>query len=206
MKIELLDVGVGNVCSVRNWFSKLNVSLDIIDKPKKKQSDLLVLPGVGSVGMFMESIHSKKFKNYIDDHVLSGKRLIGICLGFQVMSKFSEEDGGVECLGYLDATVEKLPYGMNHNQWEPFYLDRRTMFPEDFKSKLSLSGKKIIDGRVFYNHEYGVVSDKKKYFNLSISDSLETYSSLIVSKNIIGIQFHPEKSQVTGLELLKIIL
>ena len=206
MNVELIDVGMGNVPSIKNWFSKLDINLNIIDKPKREHPDLIILPGVGSAGMFMESLNKKKFKNYIDDYVFSRKRILGICLGFQVMSKFSQEDGGVECLSYVDATVERLPNNENHNQWEKFSLDRRKMFSNDFKSSLSLNSKKIIDGRVFYNHEYGVVNNDNNSFDLPISDSLKNYSGLIVKENIIGIQFHPEKSQYTGLELLKMIL
>ena len=80
------------------------------------------------------------------------------------------------------------------------------MNSQSFNSQYQLTQKKVLDGRVFYNHEYGVINQESGLFSVPVSNSLPQYSGLLVKDNIIGIQFHPEKSQVSGSELISMIL
>ncbi len=203
--VDILDIGSGNIQSIKYWIEKSRVSTRIVSNASDLCSNLLILPGVGSAGSYMKRLKAGHFDQAIYEHVDRGGRLIGICLGFQIMANFTEEDGGVEGLGLVDANVEKLTLG-SHNSWESFYLRKTELNGQSFNSIHHLTRKKIIDGRVFYNHEYGFVNNESNLYSNPISQELNRYSGMLIKDNIIGIQFHPEKSQYTGLELISMIL
>ncbi len=206
MRVDILDAGSGNIKSIQNWIERLHVPTRVVKKSTDIKSDFLVLPGVGSVGPYMEKLKKKSFDKAIHDHIDSGGRLLGICLGFQIMGKYSQEDGGVEGLGLLDGYTAQLEGKLSHNGWEKFMLNIDNLNEQSFNSTMKLTRKKNIRGRVFYNHEYSFICEDEKIFNKKISIDLNNYSSMIIKNNIIGIQFHPEKSQQTGLDLMSIIL
>jgi glutamine amidotransferase len=206
MKVDIIDIGSGNIRSVKNWIEKSNVSARIVTQPDDIQSEILVLPGVGSAGSYMQRMKSCNMDEAIKIHLNKGHRLMGICLGFQIMMEYSEEDGHVECLGILDGHVERLNGQVTHNAWEPLSFRLNEMEGQSFGSQHKLTQKYIFNGRVFYNHEYGVVSRSQSAFNLPISRTFSQYSGLLVKDNIIGFQFHPEKSQISGTDLINMIL
>lgn len=206
MNVDILDVGSGNVRSVQNWIEKSNVPTRVISQPGDMRSELLILPGVGSAGFYMHRIKSKNFDEAINEHVRAGKRLLGICLGFQIMMKSSEEDGGTEGLGLLDGYVERLKIGRSHNGWESLHLRTTAMDSQSFNGHHKLTKKRTFKGRVFYNHEYGVVNKEKRCFSRPVSNKYPQYTGLLIKENIIGFQFHPEKSQLSGSELINLVL
>lgn len=205
MAVDILDLGSGNIGSIVNWIESVHVPVRIVKNVEDLKSELLIVPGVGSVGSYMERLRKSKFDEAIKKHVNEGKRLLGICLGFQIMSDYSVEDGGVECLGLISGKVERLNTN-THNGWESFKFDKRKLQQHSLNSKYKLTRKKIIDGRVFYNHEYGFRCNDLAAKNIVISDNFKQYSGIVIKNKIIGIQFHPEKSQQTGRELIAMIL
>ncbi len=206
MIVEILDIGSGNIKSIQNWIERVNVPTRIVTKATDIKSNFLILPGVGSAGSYMDRMKKGDFDKAILEHANQGNRILGICLGFQLMSHSSEEDGGVEGLGLLDGTVKRLSSHSSHNGWEKYDLKRSDLGDNSFGSQLKLTRKQNIQGRVFFNHEYGFCSYDNSNFSKSISEEYNGYSSMVVKNNIIGIQFHPEKSQKTGLELISMIL
>lgn len=206
MKVNILDIGSGNIRSIKNWIEKANVPTRVVSQVSDIKSDLLILPGVGSAGSYMQRLKTGQFDQAILEHVDKGGRLLGICLGFQIMTNYSEEDNHVEGLGLIDGYVERLFGSITHNGWEPIYMRKDAMNSQSFNSQYQLTQKKVLDGRVFYNHEYGVINQESGLFSVPVSTSLSQYSGLLVKDNIIGIQFHPEKSQVSGSELISMIL
>ena len=206
MKVDILDIGSGNIRSIKNWIEKENISTRIVSKANEINSDLLILPGVGSAGSYMERLKAGQYDQAVIEHVEKGGRLLGICLGFQIMGNYSEEDGHIEGLGLIDAYTERLADNLSHNGWEPIYLRQNEMNSQSFNSQYKLTKKRILNGRVFYNHEYGVINNESTAFSIPVSGSLSQYSGLLVKDNIIGIQFHPEKSQISGSELISMIL
>lgn len=206
MRVDILDIGSGNIRSVRNWIERSHISTRVVTKPEEIKSEMLILPGVGSAGSYMQRVKAGNFDEAIKEHVKKGQRLMGICLGFQLMMEHSEEDGHVEGLGILRGHVERLPGSISHNDWEHLFFHRHEMNGQNFGSKHQLTRKRIFNGRVFYNHEYGVISRSNDAFTLPVSDSMSKYSGFLVKDNIIGIQFHPEKSQVSGTDLINMIL
>lgn len=206
MVIDVIDVGTGNVVSIKNWIERCDITANIITSTSELRSDMVILPGVGSAGPFMKRLRDSNFDSALKDHVSSGMRMMGICLGFQVMMNHSEEDGTVQGLGLLDGHVERLRGGVSHNGWEPFQLKRSDLQEKSIRSHHNLTRKQVLNGRVFYNHEYGVVSREDSAFSLSVSSALADYSGLVIKGNIIGLQFHPEKSQRTGTDLLNLLM
>jgi len=206
MNVDILDIGSGNISSIKNWLESSNIHSSIVSEVRNIKSDLLILPGVGSAGSYMQRLKLGGYDQAILEHVDKGGRLLGICLGFQIMSSYSDEDGGVDGLGLLKGNVERLKGAVSHNGWESFYLNKNNMNGQCFQSKKKLSRKRILDGRVFYNHEYGFLNLEEESYSIPISEALPQYSGLLVKDNIIGIQFHPEKSQISGSQLISMIL
>lgn len=204
--IDILNIGCGNITSINNWVEKSHLTARIVSDVSELKSNLLILPGVGSAGSFMARLKAKKFDSAIIEHVENGGRLLGICLGFQVMASSLEEDGGVEGLGLIDGNVERLKDNVSHNGWESITLNKYKMNGQKFQAQFNNSRKKILKGRVFYNHEFGFINDDRKSYSLPISEKFNQYSALVVKNNIIGMQFHPEKSQITGLHIISMIL
>ena len=150
----------------------------------------------------MEPLKNYGFRNCLIDKANEGTKIIGICLGFQILADYSEEDGGVKGLGVLKSKVEKLKSSFSHTCWESFDFDKGQI--DNFRTN-RLTRKRKISGRVFYNHEYGFVNFESCY-DQKIPGDLKKYSSMVIKDNIIGMQFHPEKSQTTGLNLLSMII
>ena len=206
LSVDIVNVGSGNIQSVKNWIDKANVAVRVVDQASHIKSSLLILPGVGSAGPYMKRLKKGKFDKAILEHIDKGGRLIGICLGFQIMSAYSEEDGGIEGLNIIEGHVERLQGNISHNGWEPIYFRRNELGGQSFQRQENLSKKWVLDGRVFYNHEYGFVNDEEKSFSIPVSKYLPQYSGLFIKDKVIGMQFHPEKSQITGLKLISMIL
>jgi glutamine amidotransferase len=206
MKVDILDIGSGNISSIKNWIEKVNVPTRIVKNAQHIESDLLVLPGVGSAGSYMKRIKDGNYDVAIREHLANDGRLLGICLGFQIMTQYSEEDGGVNCLGLINGHVERIGADISHNGWEPLQFRANEMNEQSFHNQHKLTKKRVLNGRVFYNHEYGVVNKEHDSFSTPVSNRFLQYDGLFVKNKIIGIQFHPEKSQITGLDLISMIL
>lgn len=210
--IDIIDIGFGNIRSLTNILTQLQVPSRTVSCPNKINSDTIILPGVGSAGPYMKKLKESDLDQAIKEHHSKGKRIIGICLGLQLLTLHSEEDGGTECLGIIDAHTQKMEPSKaafySHTGWERFDITSEFFAKSGCPGKMRLTRKRTLKGRVFYNHVYGVChnenasSDQRKILNNAYS----AYSSIIAQKNIIGIQFHPEKSQVTGLKLFEMML
>lgn len=203
MKVDIIDIGVGNISSIENWLDSSNISSERVLYPENLSGNLIILPGVGSAKIYEKRLREGKFDKAIKNHLLNGGRLIGICLGYQILFDFLEEDGGVKGLGLIEGKVVRLKTMKSHTSWENFIFKKNELSNYWLSNKHSKSKKKIIRGRVFYNHNFGVLPSDKKIFNVKIPNS--DFSSYTITKQIVGLQFHPEKSQITGQTLIEMI-
>ena len=204
MKIDIIDIGIGNISSIENWLIRSNINYNKVVTPDDLTSDLIILPGVGSAKIYSEKLKEKKFNVAIANHLSKGGRLIGICLGFQILYDFLEEDGGVKGLGILAGRVEQLSAKKSHTGWENLIFKKKYL-SETWKMKSFTKSKKtVIRGRVFYNHNYGVVTSQNKITKIEIPN-YNDYVSIVTTDQIVGFQFHPEKSQWTGQILIEMI-
>ena len=206
--IGLIDVGVGNIQSIKNWLDRCEVNWEIIDNSKKINTySLIILPGVGSAKLFTENLKKNGLFEKLKEAHERRQRILGICLGAQVLMDYLEEDGGVKGLGFIKGRVTKIKLKESNTCWLPFSFNKNSLSEDWLNKKKSRTLKTKLTGRVFYNHNYGIESIDNSVFNQKIElDSLSSFSSIINKKNLLGFQFHPEKSQELGEILFKIIL
>ncbi len=195
-KTGIIDYGMGNLYSVRNSFKAIGIEADIIDRPKKIQSyDKLVLPGVGAFGDAMKELDSRGLVLPIKEFITSGKSFLGICLGMQLLMEKSEESPGVKGLGVIAGNVRRFSSKLKcpHMGWNKIEKTKR--------------GLKIFKGTkpdiyAYFCHSY-YVSPAQSSVSIGMTEYGVKFASVIKEGNVYGMQFHPEKSQEVGLELLR---
>lgn len=206
MKVDIIDLGMGNVSSIVNLLNRLNVHSRLVSQPSELKSESIIIPGVGAIGEYTKKFSGLGFHDAIYACSDQGKKIIGICLGFQLLTQWSDESDGTECLGLIKARTHRLKGHGTHNGWEAFKFDRREITSKtDFKTP-SLTKKYLVNGRVYYNHEYGVECFDKEAVSIPICGIENRYSAIVFKNNLVGMQFHPEKSQSIGLELFRQLL
>lgn len=193
--IGIIDYGLGNLTSVKNALDKLEVPNFISNDPTKlKDSQGLILPGVGAAGAGMKNLKSKKLDKLIIEEVKNGKPFLGTCLGMQLLFDFSEE-GDTECLGVLKGKVEKFQTNLKIPQ-----IGWNTVEITNPKSKIL---KGIENQSYFYFVNSFYCQPKEKEIITGTTNYGTTFTSVIEKDNIYATQFHSEKSGETGLRLLK---
>jgi glutamine amidotransferase len=194
----IINYNLGNPKSIKNMLSYLGIDAVISDDLNTlKSADRLILPGVGHFVHGMNQLDTLGISDIIKEHALSAQRpILGICLGMQLMTNFSEE-GDVAGLGLIDAQTKKfqledkshkIPHmGWNEVSWqkEPPILN-------------SISKKP----RYYFIHSYFVECMNQQNI-LGITNYGQDFVSAFQHDNIIGMQFHPEKSHRFGMELLQ---
>lgn len=190
--ITIIDYKSGNLRSISNGFKKIGVDAKITDDAEEiANADYLVLPGVGAFGTAMENI--EPFKDVIYEHVADDKPFLGICLGQQVLLSSSDESPNVKGLDLFKGHVSKIPEGRKipHMGWNQINI---------IKDCSILNG---VDKKSFYfvHSYYAILEDESNIaatcdYGISITAALS-------SNNLFSTQFHPEKSGVAGLKILK---
>lgn len=198
--IGIIDYGMGNVRSVLNAVDYVGFDAVITkDESVLNECSHLILPGVGAFGEAMESLRKHDLVQVLEKQVFEkGKPILGICLGLQLMAKSSEEHGFHEGLGWFDAQVTRfqLPdpaMKIPHMGWNDLELlqEKHPLFEELSK-----------DNRTFYFvHSY--------HINCNDADNIvatceygTVFPAVIQKDNILAAQFHPEKSQDNGIQML----
>jgi len=197
--INIIDVGLGNIKSIEHWLDRSNLLYNRVSDKKDFSNDIIIIPGVASAGEYMFRLKKSGLNLEIIKRVRKGQKIIGICLGFQLLTDYSEEDGGTQCLGILKGSTKYIENFKTNNGWDNFYFDTRKM-SKNFYVKKKL--KKVISGRVYFNHELRV-DLKERGYTAEINNNITSY---FIKENIFGFQFHPEKSQKYGQELLELIV
>ncbi|MBP1910461.1 imidazole glycerol phosphate synthase subunit HisH [Methanolobus bombayensis] len=194
-KIVIIDYGLGNLRSVRKGLEHAGANVIISSDPEEiKSADGVILPGVGAFRDAMKNV--EVLRSTINEYVTSGKPMLGICLGQQMMLTTSEEGGVTEGLDLVKGQVLRFPHSelkVPHMGWNSIKIAQQ---------------HPIFDGIpegsfVYFVHSYYVDTSNK---NTLISCEYGTeFAAAIVNDagNVIGTQFHPEKSGDTGLKILK---
>lgn len=196
MSVSLIDYGLGNLGSVANMFKRVGADVRRVSTPDEVlSSDRLLLPGIGAFDTGMRLLDELGLREPIREFAASGRPLLGICLGMQLLLDGSEE-GEMSGLGLVpgrsvrfdDAAGLRVPH-MGWNVVEPARADP------------------LLDGlpdesRFYFVHSYAVVPEADADV-LATTAYGRTFASMIRAGNVMGAQYHPEKSHSFGMKVLK---
>lgn len=192
----IVNYNIGNLASVQNALNKAGVDAIIESDPCKiKQYDKLLLPGVGAYGDAMQHLADSGMKDAVLDYVKSGKYLLGICLGMQILFDKSYEFGEHSGLGLIGGEIRQIPktddsIKIPHAGWN---------IVNKVKDNPLLSG--LGDSfYLYFTHSYCVRDFEHA---IGVSKYGIDFVSIVNKDNIFGIQPHPEKSHDTGIKMLK---
>ncbi len=189
--VGIVDYGMGNHTSVMNSFRDLGFRVQIsADTKELGSTDLLVLPGVGAFPPAMQALHQRGLVEYLREQAREQRPIIGICLGMQLLASASHEHHYTEGLNLIPGEVVHLAHPKWHIGWNTVECVQQDPLLQ------------ASDGESFYfNHSFSYQGPAE--YQVCISRHPEPFASVIRRGNVIGIQFHPEKSQAAGKILLK---
>ena len=192
--VGIVDYGMGNLRSVEKGLQKVGVDAEICsDAAALASYDGLVLPGVGAFGDAMENLKSRGIDRAVIDYVSSGRQLLGICLGMQLLLEYSDEHGRSEGLGIVPGGCLRLPDSVKvpHMGWN--ILSVRKEVP-------LFQGLGRSDRFYFVHSFYCAPTDDS--WVIGTTDYGLEFACAVGKDNVWGLQFHPEKSSTLGLEML----
>lgn len=197
--VALIDYGAGNVRSVHKALEAVGAEVRIVrDGAEMAGAEKIVLPGVGAFGDCMDALRRARLVEALRRAVAEGVPLLGICVGMQVLFEEGEEMGRHEGLGLLPGRVVRFPDALRvqglkvpHTGWNQVWRTREDPLLES-----------VPDGAwVYFNHSYFPETDFS--CALAVTEYGVRFPSVVGRGRVYGIQFHPEKSQRVGLQILR---
>lgn len=197
--IGIVGYGAGNIKSLHNALEWVGAEALVVEEPAQfDRVGALILPGVGAFGSAMHRLEAADFVEPLQNWARSGKPLLGICLGMQLLGRESEEGGITGGLGLVDARVVRLQSApgvrVPHVGWNTVRKVREAGLWRD------------LDGATCYHvHSYCLAfddSETKARWTIGTVDHGRSVISMVEHENVMGVQFHPEKSQRDGLAIL----
>jgi glutamine amidotransferase len=200
--IAIIDYGMGNLRSVQKGFEKIGSEAIITDDPQVVlRAERIVLPGVGAFRDCMHNLEQGGFVEPILKVIAEGRPFLGICVGMQLLFSDSVEFGMYNGLNVIPGHVLRFPEGMRegseglkvpHMGWNQLTFKHRPAAFSDIKDETN----------VYFVHSYYVKPDDESVIATTTDYGIEFCSS-VWKDNIVATQFHPEKSQAIGLQILK---
>lgn len=192
--IAIIDYGAGNLRSVKNALDFLGAESKITsDADEILSADKVILPGVGAFGDAMASLNKSGLADVVLEIAEKGTPLLGICLGLQLMFEESEETEGVKGLGLFKGRVVKIP-------------DKGLKIPHiGWNSIETVNNSRILkdnDAFVYFVHSYYIKPDDDKIIS-AYTEYGERLAVAVEDKNVFAVQFHPEKSGIEGVNILR---
>jgi glutamine amidotransferase len=191
--ITVVDYDAGNLRSVVRALEHLGHRVHVSDDPYAvARAEALVLPGVGAAGDAMRALAARGLVDALRDYVRSGRPMLGVCVGLQLLFETSDEDGSTACLGLLPGRVRRLPAGLKvpHIGWNRV---RQTRAHPIFDG--------IPDGAYFYFVHSYAPAEVDPALVLGETEYGAIFPSVVGSGRLVATQFHPEKSGENGLRL-----
>jgi len=199
MKIGVIDLGINNYRSVMNAFDRLISDEDqlvaVQDGSSDFAADLVVLPGLGHFESGMNALRKTRLSEYIFQRNQAHSKIVGICLGMQLLGTSSEEAPGVDGLNLVGATSIKLPSSSRvpHIGWNSVIeFGKNESFP-------SLSAQNDF----YFVHSFHMSMKDDSHILTQTPFGETRFTSSLICQNIAGFQFHPEKSGAVGLKILE---
>jgi glutamine amidotransferase len=199
-EIYLVDSGTGNLHSVEHTLLSLGAQVRMVRKAGELSGGgRVILPGVGAFGKFMQGLQSADLLQALTVIVQRGDPLLGICVGMQALFEISEEMGNFAGLGILPGRVVRFPemagFKIPHTGW-----NQLTPLAQP-SSNLLLQG--LAPGAyAYFNHSFYCAPAHREDVT-AVTDHGVVFASMVQHDNVMGVQFHPEKSQQTGLKMLE---
>jgi len=198
-EIFLVDSGTGNLHSVEHTLLSLGAQVRLVGKAAElRGGGRVILPGVGAFGKFMNGLHIAGLEQALTAIVQRGDPLLGICVGMQALFEVSEELGEFAGLGILPGRVVRFPdlpgLKVPHTGWN------------QLTPRAQSAGSFLFDGLApgayaYFNHSY-YCSPARPEDVTAVTEHGLAFASMVQHENVLGVQFHPEKSQQTGLKIL----
>ena len=209
--ISIIDYGCGNIRSVFNAFNaireKKNIKVLVTSKEEEiKKANYLVLPGVGSFESCIKGLKKSNLLDVISQRVKDdGIPFLGICVGMQMLATHSFENGKFDGLNWIEGEVKKIQkthrgLKIPHMGWSNLELKKETAFIKKLKTKLEF--EKV---SAYFVHSYNFLT-KNENNKIMTTDYEQEITAMVSKNNIIGTQFHPEKSNFFGLIFLETFL
>jgi len=195
--ITIVDYGMGNLRSVSKALEHLGAKVRISSRPGEiEDAEKIILPGVGAFGDAAEGLRSQSLLAPLRSHITSGRPFLGICLGLQLLFESSEETPGIKGISVLKGAVRRFrskDVKVPHMGWNQVKI--RNSHP-------ILTG--IPENSYFYFvHSFYAVPEETAVIAAACQYGSEEFTAIVGSNNVVATQFHPEKSQRAGLQLLK---
>ncbi len=193
--IAIIDYGAGNIRSVVNAVSSLGFEPLVTGDPSDLiNAEKVILPGVGAAGATVESLEQQGLATAIEDYIRADRPFLGVCIGLQVLFSYTEEGGGKHCLDIIPGHVKKLPKGLKipHMGWNQVHQT---------KDHPVFSGVGD-DANFYFVHSYYVVPEQDSVI-IGTTEYGLTFCSAIARRNLVAMQFHPEKSGEPGLKIYR---
>lgn len=194
ISIGIIDYGAGNISRLKTSLASLGFKAFISSKITVLDSaDVLLLPGVGAFPQAMYNLKSSELDSFVIDKARSMTPILGICLGMQLLCAMSDEIQLTSGLNLLPAKVKLLRSEKSNIGWSKLFSTKANIYLNDF------------NGEYFYfNHSYEYIGPSEYIQAFCLSPcSAHEIAAVIKKDSLVGIQFHPEKSQQAGLNLLK---
>lgn len=194
--IAIIDYGMGNLRSVQKAIEHTGHETCITQKPADvRRAQGVILPGVGAMRPAMEKLQNLGFIDPIKEAIADRKPFLGICLGFQLLFEKSSEGGDVAGLGILEGTVERFDnknLKVPHMGWNQIKINN-PLCP--------IFNRVKNETNAYFCHSY-YVKPKDTSLVVTVTEYGKPFASSIQRGNLFGVQFHPEKSQTVGLQIL----
>jgi glutamine amidotransferase len=192
--IAVADYGIGNLGSVTKAFRHVGAEVRLTGDPEElRRARALVLPGDGAFAATMSEVESRGLVPVLREAAAAGKPLLGICIGMQLLFEESEEHGRHRGLGLLPGRVRRFdgPLPVPHMGWNRLHLRKPHPLLRD-----------VPDGsHVYFVHSY--YCDAPDEVVIASSDYGRDFAAIVGRGSVLGVQFHPEKSQETGLRMVE---
>jgi glutamine amidotransferase len=202
--VAVIDYGMGNLHSIAKALKSVSPDTDVIvtaDKETILSANRVVFPGVGAIRDCMHALKKTGLDETIK-HVAKSKPLLAICIGMQAILDHSEENDGVDCLGIITGNVIKF------TQDQENCLNRKLKIPHIGWNEVNFIGNNPLfykienNERFYFIHSYHASNVENEYISAT-TNYQNAFPCALKWKNIVAVQFHPEKSQHAGLQLLK---
>ncbi|TFE24756.1 imidazole glycerol phosphate synthase subunit HisH [Cohnella luojiensis] len=192
--IAIIDYGMGNLHSVSKAVERLGCDVIATSDPERiLAADGAILPGVGAFGDAMANLRDTGLADTVKAYAASGKPLIGICLGMQLLFTESEEHGVHQGLDLLPGRVVRFQgdYKVPHMGWNELVFKQSSPLFEGMEP-----------GHVYFVHSYHALPEQSSDL-LAVTDYHQPVAAIVGRGNLFGMQFHPEKSGDLGMALLR---